>query len=559
MTDVFISYSREDRPRIEKLAAALEAEGFDVWWDKNLSAGAHFSKETEARLNEAKVVLVAWSNASVYSMWVADEATVGRDKGVLVPVAIDDVSPPIGFRQIQTMAFEHWNDDPSAAQFGELCNVIRARLGGENANRSARAPEAAAPSASPPARGIVKPGIAVLPFVNMSSDDEVEFLADGLTEDIITLLSTNRHLAVAARTSVYAYKGKSPDVRDIGSALGARYVVEGSVRKMGARARITAQFINAETGDHIWANKFDVLLDVLHESSDEIVEQISGNIFAQLIGAEADRSATAPLETLSAWEHCQRAARAIGAASGSSAGMHQIMSELKAALEREPEYALAHAILAWGCIAVVINGIYTDDAQRAVMIDAGKMHLARARELARDDLLAHVYIGAAENYRGSHEQSVHTLERVLARMPALPEAWFMISMPYAYLGRFDDARKAIERASALAPEGGYARQREWYRGNIAYLAGDYETGLRVCARHVLNDPGYGYANVIAALCAAGTGDDARAAEFVRRAKAHNPHLTPQRLGGMICSQFDKEKGVREFAMLQSLWSAAGPA
>ena len=91
MTDIFISYSRADRPRIEKLAAALVNEGFDVWWDRHIAAGTHFSKETEAKLNNAKTVIVAWSKASVESMWVADEADVGKRGGKLVPIAIDAV------------------------------------------------------------------------------------------------------------------------------------------------------------------------------------------------------------------------------------------------------------------------------------------------------------------------------------------------------------------------------------------------------------------------------------------------------------------------------------
>src|SRR5262245_55883755 len=120
MSDVFISYAREDRTRIERLAEALEAEGIAVWWDRQLAGGAQFTQETEARLNAAKAIVVAWSQASVISMWVGDEATVGREKGNLVPVAIEAVSPTLGFRGIHTIDLARWKGDRNAPEFLDL-------------------------------------------------------------------------------------------------------------------------------------------------------------------------------------------------------------------------------------------------------------------------------------------------------------------------------------------------------------------------------------------------------------------------------------------------------
>ena len=154
-----------------------------------------------------------------------------------------------------------------------------------------------------------RPGLAVLPLQNMSSDAELEFLADGLTEDIITSLSYNQQLSVAARTSSFVYKGQSQDVRAIGEALGVRYILEGSVRKMGEQARVTVQFIEAQTGAHIWAKKFDETIESLHRSSDGLVEKIAAGLYAQLMWVEAARSENAPVESLGAWEYCQRATR----------------------------------------------------------------------------------------------------------------------------------------------------------------------------------------------------------------------------------------------------------
>ncbi|MEM9263425.1 MAG: TIR domain-containing protein, partial [Pseudomonadota bacterium] len=128
MADIFISYSRTDRPRIDKIASALEDEGLSVWWDRYIGGGSEFSKETESRLEEAKAVLVAWSETSIDSMWVADEATVGRDRGSLVPIAIDDVQPKLGFRQIQTIEFQKWNGRRDAPAFRALVAALVEKL-----------------------------------------------------------------------------------------------------------------------------------------------------------------------------------------------------------------------------------------------------------------------------------------------------------------------------------------------------------------------------------------------------------------------------------------------
>ncbi len=144
MTDIFLSYAREDQARIAPLAAALSAAGFDVWWDKRIAGGAEFSRETEEQLNRARIIVVAWSMAASQSMWVADEATVGRDKGNLIPIALDAAEPRIGFRQLQTIDFTGWRGGASDAPAAALIEAVRTRLG-------AAGPPPAPVAAPPPA------------------------------------------------------------------------------------------------------------------------------------------------------------------------------------------------------------------------------------------------------------------------------------------------------------------------------------------------------------------------------------------------------------------------
>jgi len=152
-----------------------------------------------------------------------------------------------------------------------------------------------------------KPSIAVLPFANMSGDPEQEYFADGMVEEIITALSRIRWLFVIARNSSFSYKGQSPDVKQVGRELGVRYVLEGSVRKAGQRVRITAQLIDALSGVHLWADRFDGSLEDIFELQEEIALSVAGVIEPTLQAAEMRRSAARPTTDLSAYDLYLRA------------------------------------------------------------------------------------------------------------------------------------------------------------------------------------------------------------------------------------------------------------
>jgi adenylate cyclase len=550
MADVFISYARPDRETIALLATALERAGYSVWWDRQIGGGVEFAQTIETELKAADTVIVTWSQNSLSSHWVRDEAEFARSEQKLLPLVLDGVMPPLGFRQLHAIDFSDWDHSDSHAAFGSLLRALGSTHSAGHQSIAAAPTPAAVPRISR------KPCVAVLPFANMSSDEEIEFLADGLTEDIITLLSSIRHLSVPARTSVFAFKGQSMDVRQVAETLGARYVVEGSVRKMGARVRVTVQLIAAEGGEHIWAKKFDLPLQELAESPDDLVEKIAGALFAQLTWAEASRAERAPQESLGAWEYCQRTAMVISRVIGSVKTLRNCVKEMHEALAIEPDYALAHALLSWTCNAAIINGMYEDDELNDY-IEGAKFHLRRARELAQEDLLTLIYIGASENFSGMQDRALHTFETVLARNPSSAEAWHLVCQVYAYLGRFDDAFRAIDRASALAPEAGYSPLHSWYRGLAEFLAGDYATAAPKLVQKAQDQPHYGYVNILCALCEDSFGNVQSAQKYIARAKEHNPQLRPEKVSGMILTQFDKEKGQREYAALKRLWSGTG--
>ncbi len=255
MADIFVSYASEDRDRILLLVEALESQGWSVWWDRELITGPSFDDKIEEALDEARCVVVGWSEHSIQSRWVRTEANEGLERGILVPALIDDVRPPLAFRIAQTANLIGW---PSVrGEIDSLIGGIRELLGSATSDTKAR-----------------PTSVAVLPFVNMSSDPEQEFFSDGMAEEVINGLVNLGKFKVIARTSSFKFKGRNEDVRDIGRALDVSHVLEGSVRKSGQRLRVTAQLIDTDDGSHLWSERFDRELIDVFQMQDEITEAI---------------------------------------------------------------------------------------------------------------------------------------------------------------------------------------------------------------------------------------------------------------------------------------------
>src|SRR5580765_3488983 len=198
LADIFVSYSRTDKVRVAPLVAALEAEGWSVWWDPEIIPGEEFDGMISRELEAARSLVVVWTPQSVDSRWVRGEARDAADRGVLVPVRLDGAKLPIDFRAVNTTDLDGWGDDRESAAFKGLRKALEAKLGAPR--RPALVPVAA--DREPEAT------ICVLPFANMSGDPEQEYFSDGITEDIITDLSKVSSLFVAARTTAFALKGK---------------------------------------------------------------------------------------------------------------------------------------------------------------------------------------------------------------------------------------------------------------------------------------------------------------------------------------------------------------
>jgi adenylate cyclase len=292
-----------------------------------------------------------------------------------------------------------------------------------------------------------KPSIAVLPFQNFSVDPEQEYFADGIVEDIITALSRFKFLFVIARNSSFAYKGRSPDIRQVGRELGVRYVLEGSVRKAASKVRITSQLIDSGSGAHIWADRLDGALENIFELQDQVTENVVGAIAPQLERAEIERAKQKPTDSLDAYDHYLRAMTNLHR--GTRASMDEALTQFNRALQLDPNFASAHAMAAWCHFWRKVNGWMTD---RPREIAEGARLARRAVELGGDDAVALTRGGhALAHLAGDVDGGIALIDRALVLNPNLASAWFLGGFLRAWNGEPDGAIEYFARAMRLSP------------------------------------------------------------------------------------------------------------
>jgi adenylate cyclase len=339
LAKVFLSYAREDAPAAKQLAECIGRAGHKVWWDHDIEGGSRFTAEIDRELKAADAVVVIWTQSSVESPWVQDEAAEGRDSGRLVPIILGTDKPPLGFRQFQSIDFGDWNGEGDSQALEALNRAI-----------SQKGPEP--PAVPVPEKAAVKgrtrrAAICVLPFMNMSGDPEQEYFSDGITEDIITDLSKVSALSVVARNTAFTYKGHTVDVKDVAQALDVDHVLEGSVRKAGNRVRITAQLIDGKKGDHLWADRYDRDLTDIFVIQDEISKEIVRALRLRLLPEEEQAIESRGTDNAQAYNlYLMARQQWIWGSWGNSRRDEAIVRICKQAATFDPDYAEAWALMA---------------------------------------------------------------------------------------------------------------------------------------------------------------------------------------------------------------------
>jgi len=312
-----------------------------------------------------------------------------------------------------------------------------------------------------------KPSIAVLPFTNLSGDPEQEYFSDGITEDIITELSHFRSLFVIARNSSFAFKGQAMDVTEVGKILGVQFLVEGSVRKAGDRIRIAAQLIEASTGNHLWAERYDRNLDDIFAVQDEVASQIATKVPGHVDMANRVQAERKPVKDMNAYDLVLRAENILNRNLGSLEGEKL----LKQALEIEPEYSRAHASLAvFYAYSVFAHG---RDVTEATAL--ARIHAETALKLDPSNPAVHAALADAYILSGEHALASHHIDKAIALNPNDYKVMAVAAAVKAYLGDYETAVKWADKA-ALSDPFSVDALREYYF-DAHYLGGQYELAL----------------------------------------------------------------------------------
>jgi TolB-like protein len=317
-------------------------------------------------------------------------------------------------------------------------------------------PKAAPPTMSPTTANLPaqpplplpdKPSIAVLPFANLSADPEQKYFADGVVEEIIAALSHIGWLFVSARNSSFTYKARAMDVKQVGRELGVRYVLEGSVRRAADRVRITAQLIDATTGGHLWADRFEGSLRNIFEMQDRVAAGVAGPIAPRLERAEIERAKRKPTESLDAYDYYLRGMAHLHR--GTRVDVDQALPLFRQAVGLDPDFASAYAMGAWCQFWRRVNGWMTNRPDDV----AEGLHLARrAVALGRDDAVALTRGGhALAHLGGDLDCAIAFLDRALALNPNLAAAWFLSAYLRVWHGEPDEAIDRFARAMRLSP------------------------------------------------------------------------------------------------------------
>ena len=295
------------------------------------------------------------------------------------------------------------------------------------------------------------PSIAVLPFTNMSGDPEQEYFADGITEDITTALSRLRWLFVIARNSTFTYKGRAVDVRQVARELGIRYVLEGSIRTAGGRIRVTGQLIDAGTGKHIWAERYDRDLRDIFEVQDEITGNVVASIEPHLYAQESIRAASRPPGSIDAWGLVVRAIGLINHVGHKQNEEAQAL--LRRATEIEPSYARAHAVLGWAVWWAALCYWWPDTREG---YRQAAMHAEDAIRFDSAEPWARMILGLSLSTARHHERALVELKTALDINPNFALGWTALGWALLRAGQFEAAIAETSKPLRMSPMDSFA-------------------------------------------------------------------------------------------------------
>lgn len=552
--DIFISYNREDAAIARLYADAFTAAGLEVWWDATLRSGEDYDAVTEKSLRTAKAVVVLWSPRSVNSRWVRAEATIADRGQTLMPVMIEACDRPVMFELKQTAELSHWRGDTSDPDWQAFVADVRRKVGKAAADPiSEAAPAVRMPSGSggTTASALGRAGVAVLPF-GARGGDEVDLLAEDLTEDVTRELAYNGFFKVVAAGTMAAWRGKTIDHKDLGKRLEARYLVEGRLQRSGGDTRLTAQLIDGNSGNVLWSTRMSTSPGDEGAASESLAVAVAAQFAEQIVQREQAR-AMARAAPYTAWDHVLRSAACARRGDEESACL--AVAEARLAVAAAPDVGLAHALLASTLAALPESQGRKPDQDQISEIQT------RTRQAMRiDGNNPSVLMALAGAYQGldEHEICLRLARRIVDLWPSSPASHLILGDSLRMLGRTGEAIEAYRAQDRLAPYDANRNVALTHLGMCLLLEGQAAEAEQVLDRALALDPEYAPALEWKAIVADQLGKRSVAVEAMRHVRTAERAMPLDR----HVWQIERNENLRDrtaphVATMRRLWQMAG--
>lgn len=446
LPDIFLSYNREDQATARRFAEAFGSAGFDVWWDVSLRSGEAYDEVTETALRTAKAVVVLWSRKSVVSRWVRAEATLADRNKTLLPVMIEPCERPIMFELTQTAELSHWTGDGEDGAWQAFLGDVRRFLSGAPMPAAQVTAPAAVASAPPGQESSRRPSLAVLPFGHAHDDDDLAMFAEALAEDLIAGLSRSRLVAVKPRQSSLTYEAERRTAPQVCADLGVDYAVQGRIRRLGSRLRLSAELVSGADNANLWSTRHDCVIEDPVDLLEEMAVAIVGAIEPAVMDNEQALCARRSSRQSGHWELFVRGRRLFWRST--YADMKEAEALFERALELEPDDASTLSLLSHCHMFYVWAGVTRD-----LPAEIARSHDLALRAVASDaaDSFAHFSLGVTlEMLRRTDEARAEFL-RALQLNPFQAAAAGMLGRLAAFAGDMETADSWSQKAVAISP------------------------------------------------------------------------------------------------------------
>ncbi len=560
MPDIFLSYNREDQAVARRFAAAFEREGFSVWWDATLRSGEAYDQVTERALKAAKAVVVLWSTRSVESRWVRAEATLADRNKTLVPAMIEPCDRPIMFELTQTADLSHWhgdaNDPAWRAYVADVRRFVeRGGPGAAQAQSPAITPPApasapAAPASPAPEQG-GEPNLVVLPIASRSGLPEDEAFAEDLTSELIAELAQHGWAKVIT-PAVAAQRGAALDLRAVARELDARYAMQAHIRRIGTSLRLMVELLEADAGRIVWTQKYDRPLEDRAALAESLAVEVASHVGEQQISRFEFERAARKSGGWSAWERTLRAMECT--AHLNSRSTRVACEEAREALAIAPDYALAHAMLAFA-LALNVYLFGGDPVTEEV-----RLHVRRSVDLDSDDPRILRLASMASSSLGDSQSGLRFARRALELAPHVAHGHYCLAFAYLRLGQRAEMIAALDAEHELSPRAFYLYFSQYLRALAHFLAGELSAAHDAIDRSLELNANFVHAQKWKAIVSSllGQHDEGRGA--VRDMRSAEPSLTlDDHISQINRSLPPDSRAAEAVAALRRAWAEVEPA